>query len=498
MTDQFSVSGRVFCAKRAGVGGLCVRLVDKNAGPDVPLASTEILPDGSYALEYAITQLREEGKAAPDIQARVFSGDTFLGASEIRYSAGRVETLDVDLPDTAAAALPAEYDTLTAAIEGLCKGRLCDLQETDDRSDITYLANKCGWDARAVAMAALADQFSQHRARGAKRAGAAALQPAFYYALFRAGLPANPDTLYQADAQTVEQVWQRAIEEGVIPRALENELPRAVQTFRSLSAARILDVPAATGTSTPREMLKLALGDAKRQRQFAELYTELRGDPTAFWDAVGQSFGEETAKRLQLDGQLGYLTLNNAPLIGRLHDTEADSHLSSTVDLAQRGYYRAEKWSQLVDGAVPEQIPGESSEEKRANYAELLAAQVRLSFPTAVVAEMVRSGDVPLPAAADVREGVHAFLAGNQGEFEIGMHPIERYLAGNDLGDQVTEPVKQEIKRLQRVYQITPTDAAMAGLLRNKLDRPTRSSATMRRTSSEVSRMSWAARTMPG
>jgi hypothetical protein len=39
-------------------------------------------------------------------------------------------------------------------------GNLRDLQETDDRKDITYLANKTGWDARAVAIASLADQFS--------------------------------------------------------------------------------------------------------------------------------------------------------------------------------------------------------------------------------------------------------------------------------------------------------------------------------------------------
>ena len=47
--------------------------------------------------------------------------------------------------------------------------------------------------------------------------GAPAIPQAFFYALFRAGLPANEDTLYHADARTLEAVWKKAAEQGVIP-----------------------------------------------------------------------------------------------------------------------------------------------------------------------------------------------------------------------------------------------------------------------------------------
>lgn len=259
----------------------------------------------------------------------------------------------------------------------------------------------------------------------------------------------------------------------MIPSALEPEIPDALQAFHLLSATHVLDAQTLTGTSTLKEMLHLALGDdAQRQQQFADLYTRYHSNLPAFWDAVKQSFGGETMKRLQLDGQLGYLTLNNAPLMSRLYETERRNPLSSTLDLAQRGYHRAEKWDELLDGTIPEQIPGSTLGEKRARYAELLATQVRLSFPTAVVAEMVRSGEVPLTDDATVRAGVHAFLTKYQGSFEIGMQPIEQYLIRNNLGDQVNAPVKEQIKRLQRVYQITPTDQAMTVLLdpKNNLD----------------------------
>ena len=57
--------------------------------------------------------------------------------------------------------LPSEYETLTASLAAVYPGSLGVLQEGTGQQDITYLANKTGWDARAVALAALADQFSQ-------------------------------------------------------------------------------------------------------------------------------------------------------------------------------------------------------------------------------------------------------------------------------------------------------------------------------------------------
>jgi peptidoglycan hydrolase-like protein with peptidoglycan-binding domain len=465
-TSLYTVEGTVSSPDRAGVDGLRVEVVDKNAGPDVLLAKAVTDERGRYRTGFSAAALRERRKRRPDLQARAYSGQTFLGASAVRYNAANYETLNVRLP-AQAAALPSEHETLTAALKAHVDGELRDLKESDDRQDVTYLANKTGWDARAVALAALADQFSQASAAG----GAAAIQPAFFYALFRAGLPANADGLYQADTQTVTRVWKQAVEQGVIPQALANELPRAAQAFQALSAAHALDARALAGTSTLKELLRPALGDdAQRQQQFAALQTRYRDAPPKFWEAVRQAFGNDTAQRLQLDGQLAYLTLNNAPVIGRLREAERQRPLASTLELAQRGYYRADKWAPLLDGAVPEPIPGATPEQKRARYAELLATQVRLSFPTAVVAEMVRGGELPLDVPAGVRDGVHAFLTQHQGKFEIGMHPVEQYLARNNLGDQVAAPVKEQIKRLQRVYQITLTDQAIGVLLKNRLD----------------------------
>jgi hypothetical protein len=72
---------------------------------------------------------------------------------------------------------------------------------------------------------------------------------------------------------------------------------------------------------------------------------------------------------------------------------------------------------------------------------------------------MVRAGELKVDAPAPI----HDFLIEHQGQFEIGVQPVEQYIARNNL-DVTTETV-QGIKQLQRVYQITPSDQAMSALL---------------------------------
>ncbi|PTQ91460.1 PA14 domain-containing protein [Nitrosomonas nitrosa] len=460
--ETFTVDGKVQSVSRAGVNRLRVVIVDKNIGGDVPLAETVTGKDGFYQSKFLVQGLQERCKQRPDLQSRVFKDETtYLGASDVRYNATNYETLNIVLDEQASSALASEHETLTSELTDNCHVSLKDLKETEDQQDITYLANKTGWDARAVALAALADQFS---ARTANVDNSDKIEPAFFYALFRAGLSANDDAIYQTDASTAEAIWKQAIAQGVISSTLENRLPQVCKRFQRLAVQRSLDTPALAGVSSLREMLSVSLGDdSVRQQQFATLYTQHRAEPDKLWAAVREIFGEATEKRLRIDGQLSYLTLNNAPLISKLHLSAGQNGLSQPLDLVDQGFYQAEKWSELIgDSIIPPEISGKDDTEKRVNYAELMAAQVRLSFPTAVVAETIKNiGGYNFSVAS-------SFLREHHGKFELGMQPIEQYISRNTL--QVTKEVTHAVKQIQRVYQITTSDSAMTGLLKKGID----------------------------
>ena len=464
---NYQVQGKVTSNISAGIGNLKVQIIDKAAGqPDEILAETTTNASGEYQASFNELGLQQRGKTEPDLQAIVFKAQTRLATSEIRYNANSLEILDISIEDESASNLESEYETLTAALNRNFDGDLGSLEENDEREDITYLASKTGWDASTVALIVRAHQFS---ARSADSNGNS-IEPAFFYALFRSGIPANEEAIYQTQAATAEKTWRNAIEQNIIPVSLGDRIPPAKAYFQTLAASRLLDMPALTGASSLKEMLSVSFDDDEsRQAQFTQLYTRFEGDTAGFWTEVRNTFDEPTEQRLKIDSQLGQLTLNNAPLMRKLHrEVDPQNDLTSLDRLVEQGYFHDEAWQNLIsDTPIPPEIPGEDTEEKQANYSKMLASQLRISYPTAVVAEMVNSEETPLTTNTAKQE-VSGFLRQQQGEFEIGMQPIEQYLARKSL--RLTPEATQEIKRIQRVRQITPDDRVMNTLLSNQLD----------------------------
>ncbi|MFS8979723.1 hypothetical protein PO002_35510 [Cupriavidus necator] len=98
---QYRVDGKVFSRVSPGVGGLRVVVVDKGVGGEVSLAETDTDDTGGYQATFSDRELRWRGKPQPDLEARVYAGDTLLGASEVRYNASRQETMSALRPSRA-------------------------------------------------------------------------------------------------------------------------------------------------------------------------------------------------------------------------------------------------------------------------------------------------------------------------------------------------------------------------------------------------------------
>lgn len=454
-TAMYCVCGKITSPDRALPAGLPVEILDKNIVSDEVVARTQTDATGGYKASFGNSAFRMRQKEQPDIQARVRIGQaTFV--SEIRYNVSADETLDILLPANVAE-LPSEYESLTAAVRPHWRETLSSLQESDTRSDITYLGNKTGWDARAVAMAALADKFSRSQDPNAP------ISPEMFYALFRAGLPADENTLYHTDASTLSTVWKQAVDQGVIPSPLAEHIPQTVERFQKVATQKLLQGPALAGASPFRDMLAVADLNEQQKQQFAEAYVTHRSDLPTFWNTVQQTLGQDLADRLQRHGKLAFLTMNNAPLMRQL-DAKG-----SPIQLARAGYHRPDKWAALLTAGVPipPEIPGETEAAKRENYAKHLGAQLRLSYPTAAVAELVETRELPVEHHREVSQ----FLTAHMERFDIGGQPVDRYLAHNRLdGNEVKPEIVNQVRRVQRVYQITKSDHAMGVLLEKRMD----------------------------
>lgn len=249
---------------------------------------------------------------------------------------------------------------------------------------------------------------------------------------------------------------------------MKGKISESLERFTVQSGGSLLALPAQIGVSSFKDLLAGSIQDSATQERVASLYYKQRENLEGFWEELRQVVGPEAADRLQLDGKLGFLTVNNAPLIKRLH--QRNRNLRTPLDLVRNGFYRSDAWEELLgeDGIIPNEIPGETPKKRKANYAAFLADQLRLSYPTAVVAEMVRADTIPLRAEQKVKTAVTQFLMKHQGTFELGIHPVEHYLLKNDIA--IDSAALAQLKTLQRVYQISPSDETMAKLLAHRID----------------------------
>ncbi len=461
----YVVRGRVIDDDSRGVAGLEVEAVDRNVGATTSLGAAVTDAEGRYEISYHPRPVLER-KRGIDVQVLVVSSaGTRLGESDVRYDARPIEArLNVVIANERAPR-EAEYgrllDDLGAHLEATDRDRveerLATLREDADAPDLTYLSNKSGWDARMVAMSALASRFARQTS----------VKPEFYYALFRAGIPANEVALSRLAPDALQGTFERAVEQGILAPDMRSRIPEALQRLRRASIRHWMTAPAEIGPSGFRDLVAGALVDEPDQRRLAELYHDERHDPSSFWAAVRREFPAAVV-RLQLDSDIAGLTINNAPLIRRLHQQIGE--LRRPVDLIRGGLYRVSAWADLLDDSivVPAEIPGDNSDARRANYSRFMVDHLRLAYPTAVVADMVRSDHMLVGIDSPLRTAVSQFLTQHDGEFELALQPVELFLRQRSL--VVDAPVVGELKKLQRLFQITPTEEAMATLARRGLD----------------------------
>jgi len=128
-----------------------------------------------------------------------------------------------------------------------------------------------------VAMTALASRFS-------RRSG---VEPEFFYEA----------ALTRITPETVQRIWERAIEQRILPPELKEKIPQTLERFKQYSAGRLLEEPAQIGISSFKELIRDVVPDEEAQQRLVRLHYERRDDPEGFWEKVAKEFGREVANR---------------------------------------------------------------------------------------------------------------------------------------------------------------------------------------------------------
>ncbi|MDQ1424756.1 MAG: hypothetical protein QOD72_2254, partial [Acidimicrobiaceae bacterium] len=442
------VHGQVLTDRATAAAGLRVEIWDIQLRGANLLNSGFTGPDGRYLLAYDSAKL--PGKRLADIEVRVLQaaavGDRTVPAQELVRSKVVYQaplSLQVDLVVSyAGLRRPSELTRLVGGVRPL----LGDVPVTGvDAAGVAFLANRAGYDPRAIAMSLQASRASAQTK----------IPPDHYYALFRTGAATDATTAHQLTDVRLVSAIETAEKAGII--GPEHPIDQTLEIHRSEARRAFRSYVPPGGVSKLDDLLSLRLDDHEKDT-FIDALRASDGQPEALWERLAQSgMSKDTIARLQTDGKLGALTLQNAPLMRRLVE---QGHVNETGDLVRAGLYQADAWHELIGADVPAGLTAEQ-------YARGLAAQVRLAHPTLVAADRLRKGEVPIGGEHDgVAAPIADFLESGAARNRIGARPVSTW-----DGFTAQPPAVQDgLKRFERVYQISPSDESLNVLLAKGFD----------------------------
>lgn len=467
--EESVVGGRAFVRGGVPLEGVTLRFYERGFGGEArPVAEAVTARDGAYSVEApsgtdpAHLEVRMVTREGDEVPVAV-SGDGLLDG----------HGLDVVVPAEAARRDVVEYDRLLADLAPhIGDARLGDARESEERRDISLLHQRTKRDARLIAMAASSDRLAEETG----------LSGAAVYGMLRAGLPADADALASVDPETVGKALGTASEGGVV-RLTKRQIKDAEAAFGAFAKERRRKLRVDGTVSTIGDLLDASgLGDAQLDAFEGLLAQQAAGavDSTKLWQEADE-LGLPTA-HLQLVSQLGQLTLGNAPLIGALADEITDAG-SLSRGLLDAKLYQPASWKARIQdlaeadggiGALVPQIYAGNDAERLDAYAADLAATVRRTYPTQVIATMVTGDELRLPQADDTHQRhVGTFLEhAAEAGFELGRTPVNSYLSehGEELLARLDarrdeQAILEDLKTLSRMYQVTRTDEALAAML---------------------------------
>lgn len=455
LAGHYSVIGRVTSPDLPSFAGLTAVIVEFQVGESKDLAPATVDRDGRFLATFELPA--RKGRDLPDLLVEVRDGKQVLGRSEVVIDAqpGRV-TIDVALPGRIKRST-SEFDAVRTKLEGIFGARSERVNDDAFFEKLGYAAAKSGWDARALAMARLALKYE---ASAGKKAPLAA---DLFYALFRAGVPGSEGAPFRVPHQVAAAIWTNAARDGVISSLSSKQIADAERRFAEAAVEGALKVQPAPGTSSLGDLLTVSLGDDEAAKRTVARLIGTHGKDTAkLWEEVGSALGAKKRDRLKRDAALAELTLGNASIVSKLAKVlPADA---SNDTLALNGFGRPETWADFVaDADVPDAIEEGATAAGRARYQEFLAAQVRLAHPVAALAVDVTDKKQKFPVKETTKQGVADFLIKNRNGYRLGEEPLEHYLAKNQI--EIDEDVRSEVKKIERVYQFTESDAQMHALL---------------------------------
>lgn len=472
----YLVRGTISDTRGVPVRGAIVRVFDVDLRSREELGSIRSGTRGEYLIYYSRDQFSRAEKANADLIVEVRGGDaageTVLAQSDVVFNAPPSALIDVVVPNRGVA----EYDRIVADVMPLLDGQSVTIDAIDENDvvrDVTFIAAETAIDRGLIFDFAVANRLPSMTK----------LDPEFWYAVIRtrvlalpipapnepAGIPRMATELLErvpsVSADQVEKGLKRAISESIIAASFSSRFDPWLAAYRQLAvehATRQL-------RGNPAVVAKAAGLSSKKHDAFVQACV---GGGSRF-DVLqrardSKSFDDAELARIESSLTLNDLTFGDPALLEAL--AKDVDHPARIRDYAKMSH---DEWTRTLDRAgaeVPPYIAGSDDEEKKSNYARLLATRFEKTYPTAAFAGGMQRAIDQKQKTFENAPQILDFIDFHP-DFELHTTSVKGYLAKHAARRFQSEAAKadsgfvRDLQASQRVSKISPSSEASATLI---------------------------------
>ncbi|MGY1582266.1 Tc toxin subunit A-related protein [Streptomyces sp. MN13] len=463
------------------------------------------LGNGAYDIRYGAEQFRRAEKDSADLELRVLdAGGGELLRTPVRFNAPDELEWNLSLGDREYQG-PSEWEVISEELTPLLDGvPPVELREDDRFQDISFLAGETGRTPLAIGI-----WVGAHRLAAKTTREKVPLAAEEFYAFLRQGQPSvfseslledikDPQrmalledrtlkALTELASETQRSLLEAAVKDNLVPARVEARIGAILDTLAKIKLRYTGDTVLGAGQGTIGELLDLTPQAAAHKTAFLNAFTSYSGSPDGFWDSVAEDrvLPADTVPRVRMSLELGGLTRNHVPLVSALTDAFQGDRTAY-----QRGLARltADDWDARLQQpgtggrpiGVPDDIEGDTPQEKRRAYAQALDREFERAFPTASFTGKLDQAQRLRRGARAAGEGQRAageeelvtFLDHNPG-FELDRVRVDHYIdqtPGALEGIEDPDALVSELKSVQRVFKLAPTYDAVTSLRDRGLD----------------------------
>lgn len=459
-THAFRISGSVRSLDRRPIANATVRAADRGLNRSVTLSETRTGKDGRYDTGYDVGALLEPKKGTANLLVEVIGADhDIVASSEVRYNARRHEVVDLTVDSESKLS---EWERVEGRLQSALRGTpLAELTE----ADLSFLEKS----------SQLTNEQVRARIGAARLTSASQLPEWFLYALLRQRLPQELGALLDTPETHIREALAAAQSARIVPTPSDREMSVIWKRVEALHTNHALDKPILDRRLKVREVLEVARLKPEKQRALAVALSTRNLESPNVWRSVQEETGldEQLLDRVKFTLQTTTIADEHLPTVAAV---QHDRRIHSVRDLAK--HYDLESWEELVketvasdDSDLPANLPGDTSEARRARFARQLYERTAAAYPTVAVAYgLSRRGEFAespaaqmLPRIADMDEG-----------FDLATVRLDAYLEDHASKLKISKSqhavLNEDLKRVQRIYRLKPDTAVVATLLTDKLD----------------------------